>query len=773
MIGKRSLLILILLIGIVVPLAGNDKSVVQIQLVFNKSSQGSFDEMAIKKRLKTKVNDIFSQTKFDEDLKMLAVEFSRIDPEVTELNNEVFITIKLYPKPVVGKIIWEGNKKVKSKRLQKELDIAVGSVFSRDNFLRAFHKLKRYYVKKGYFETEIDYELIEDPSANFIDIKVIINEGRSGHISKIIFKGVTGKEEGKLIDLMATKKYNIFTSWLNNDGIFSDELLERDEYVILSMLQNAGYANARVKMKIIDVKEEDHVIVEVSINKGPMFYCKEITFDGNTVFASDQIDKLFIIRPNMPYSPETIQESVHNIANMYGKYGYIDCNVNYKVTLANDENAYHIHVHIDEGKQYRVGLIKVFGNKSTQTNVILHECLLSPGDIFNMRKLAKTEERLYNVGYFKSINIYAVQDDKHHLGPNYRDVHIEVEETSTGSLGFFFGFSTLSSVFGGIELGERNFNYKGLVNIFSEGLKAIRGGGENAKLRLNFGKKEQSYVVSWTKPYFLDTNWSIGFDLDRSVNKTQSDDYDIKASGAQLFAHYRFNDFLGFGWHYRLRNSDVNVKGKMPDLLIKESRNDGVVSATGVSLFYDSTDKPRDPTAGFRSSLEFEYAGLGGHYDFWSVGYFNSYYFPICKKGTLKYRAEVRFVIPTGHTSYEQLPIDERLFLGGETTVRGYRPYIIGPKFSNGDPRGGLSSLLVSLEYMHRLFERLDGFVFIDAGEVTKKQFHLASFKSSYGCGIRLHVMGNVPVTIGMGFPIKISNKSNVKRFYLSLGGIF
>ncbi len=105
---------------------------------------------------------------------------------------------------------------------------------------------------------------------------------------------------------------------------------------------------------------------------------------------------------------------------------------------------------IEEGQQYRVGLIKVIGNCSTETWIILHETLLIPGEIFNIDKLELTEERLMNIGYFKNVNVYAVKSGgPDSLGANYRDVQIEVEETTTGRIGAFLGYSTVESLFAG------------------------------------------------------------------------------------------------------------------------------------------------------------------------------------------------------------------------------------------------------------------------------------------------------------------------------------
>ena len=114
----------------------------------------------------------------------------------------------------------------------------------------------------------------------------------------------------------------------------------------------------------------------------------------------------------------------------------------------------------------------------TNNNVILRESLLVPGEVFDARKLKATQQRLEAVGYFKSVNVYAVRAaDDENLPANYRDVYIEVEEQSTGNISLFSGFSSSDDINGGIDLSERNFNIAGVPKAFTGHLSALRGGG--------------------------------------------------------------------------------------------------------------------------------------------------------------------------------------------------------------------------------------------------------------------------------------------------------
>jgi outer membrane protein insertion porin family len=745
----------------------------------------NFDDAIILNRIKTRKGDHFSQSDFDNDLKTLSQDYDRIEPYFEDHDGKTFIVLKVWHKPTIRSINWSGNEKVQLKHLQKELKIPCFSVFDKRAFNTAFHALKAYYVKEGFFEAELTYNIALDPATNEVDIDICIIEGRAGRIKEICLINFSPHEKEELHERMVTKKYNFFTSWLSNEGTYNEDAIAHDQANIINYLHDRGYADATVDIKVAEAEEDNRIIIVVTACKGSIYRVGDVEITGNCLFSTEDILRQFTFHEGSVYSPDNIRKTIDNINNLYGRKGYIDTAIDHEPTLSDcEECVYNIKFDVEEGELYRVGLIKVFGNCQTQTHVILHETLLIPGEVFNVEKMKKTEERLSNVGYFSHVNVYAVKSEgPSSIGENYRDVHIEVEETSTGNFGAFAGFSTSESVFGGINVTEKNFNYKGLPCLFSKGYQALRGGGEYAHATATLGSKSRSYVFSWTKPYFNDTKWTVGFDLENTCNRYIADDYEIKTYGGTLNATYQVNPFVRVGWHYRLKHSDIEADREILRELTgnKEKRelfNRGMVSATGLTWSYDSTDHPLKPTTGIKSRFEVEIAGLGGNFTFFSTAYTNSWYHSLDKKTIIKARGDLRFILPFGRTTSEKMPLDERLFLGGDNTVRGYRPYRLGPLFEKNDPRGGMSMQIYSLELSRRLMKNLEMFTFFDAGHLSfaKFDFGLEDTRvfTSVGFGIRFKLLESIPpLTMGYGAPINPKNRSEVKNFFISVGGKF
>ncbi|MFZ0565801.1 MAG: outer membrane protein assembly factor BamA [Chlamydiales bacterium] len=751
--------------------------------VENLPSTTAFNVNAVRTRMQTKIGGYFSQNEFDEDLKMLVEEYDRIEPTIKVINNEIHITLQVWLKPIVRSIYFCGNEHVSTKKLKKKLELDTGSVFEREAFIKAFNALKLLYVKKGYFEAEFDYEIIPIEEFNQIDIHINICEGRAGKIKEIRFEGLTPREEDEIIELMLTKKYNLLLNWYTGRGIYHPEMIEHDRLQIINFLQDEGYADAMVHLCVEEAPQRDRIILVISIDKGCPYYIGEVTLSGNTLYGDEQIWKLCQIWRDGFYSPEKIRCTIQAISDLYGRCGYIDTTVDVQLSLRDDRPIYDIEIVIDEGEQYYVGLINVFGNCSTQTRVILNETLLCPGEIFSNRKLEATEARLCNTGLFEAVNVYAVtsQLDDPTTNRRYRDVYIEVEESDTGSMGLFFGFSSLDQLFGGFEISESNFNIAGATRLFERGPRALRGGGEYTHFKVNIGDRQTSYLLQWTKPYFMDTPWIVGVDLEKSDNRAISRAYDIKTYGGNVHATYIWNPYLKNDFHYRANHTHISFRNKNDPQILQEGQQSGMISAVGFSLIYDSTDRPRRPTRGLRSRFIYELAGVGGNYQFMRFSYLNAFYYPFSRRGTYKFRGDIQFVKTYGSTTPNELPLSERLFLGGETTVRGYRPFIIGPKFGPNEPRGGLSSYLISQEYQHNLLKMpcIDAFVFVDAGYVSFSEFTVGRQAASVGFGIRAEVMRNMPLIMGLGWPIHPTEKlngrtvSNAQRFFFGVAGNF
>lgn len=772
-----------------------DRKVSRIEVVLENCEGGTqFDPKPVLSRLKTKTGDDFSQLTFDSDLKALAQEYDRVEPEIRVDQGQVVITIRVAAKPIIREIQIEGAEKYSTSKLLQELDVKPGTVFNRQTFNKAFNKLKEFYFKNGYFEAQLDYTLVPTSTCNQVDVKIHIVEGRPGLIRKIVLKGFTKSEQNDITEQMYLKSYNFFTSWLTGTGLYRDEALEQDRATILNYLHNKGYADARVDIDLQEDPETGKLIIEITAHRGSQYRVGSITVQGNSLIPTDDLMKRAIIHAGDVYSPEKIHETSQAMKDLYGQKGYIDASVQYETQLKEDQPVFDVDFQVDEGEQYKVGLIHIFGNSSTQSNVILRESNLVPGETFDSRKLRATQQRLEAVGYFKSVNVYAVRTpDDAALGDNYRDVYIEVEETSTGNISLFMGLSSMDDVFGGLDLTERNFQIGNIFKAIKGDVSSLRGGGEYFHARGTAGKKQSNILLSWLNPYVNDSLWRLGVELSQTYSKLQKH-VKVVTYGGSVTASYPLSTYWTAGMRQRLRHShdhiNIEPKGTSPAALqsvqkVKEQLDQqGLISAFSGNINYDSVDNPYKPHKGWRSYFEAELAGIGGSYVFGKFSYLNSIYFPIWSKGTLKLRGDFAYLLPFGKTSVNGMPYSERFFLGGDRSMRGYKPWQFGPlvkvlndagqSVETDTPVGGLSSAYLSLEYNQQIFRMLDAFIFLDVGSLNLSKLTFSKTRATAGGGIRIDIGNRTPIMLGWGHVFCRSDREHkAQPFFFSMGGQF
>lgn len=347
---------------------------------------------------------------------------------------------------------------------------------------------------------------------------------------------------------------------------------------------------------------------------------------------------------------------------------------------------------------------------------------------------------------------------------------------------------------GGLDLTERNFNIRGLPKALCGNISELRGGGEFFHVKGTVGKAQNSILISWMNPYVYDTLWRFGVELSRTWSELQ-DDVKVVTYGGSVYTNYPLSNYWTAGMRQRVRHAKDNISIHPIDKSeiaaqsvaeVKEQLNqNGLVSAFSGNISYDSTDNAIKPHRGWRSYLEAEVAGIGGSYDFVKLSYLNAIYWPLWSKGTFKLRGDFKFIVPFGKTNRYTVPYSERFFLGGEGTVRGYKPFILGPvvKLKNAEgqfehtdtPYGGLSSSLLSIEYNQEIFRMLDVFTFVDAGSVEFASFKISEIRPTTGIGLRIDIGNRTPIIVGYGIPLVKKDRHDGKwqKVFFSMGGQF
>ncbi len=406
-----------------------------------------------------------------------------------------------------------------------------------------------------------------------------------------------------------------------------------------------------------------------------------------------------------------------------------------------------------------MGRVNIQGNSKTQDKVIRRELPLNPGDWFNTVELETTKARLKNLQYFSD-----VQANGSPAGNGYRDINVLVEERNTGSVGVGVGFSSIDNVVGFLTLEQTNFDITNPWN--------FTGGGQRFGMNLRAGSERSEFTLSLVEPWFMDRKLSLGGELFYRQSSYFSDEYDQTNVGASVFLRKPLSEKSSIKLAYSLENITVDVDSGA-SAVFQDEDGDFVRSALTLSYLYDSRDSTITPRKGEKLDVSFAFAGLGGDVETITLSTQGSKYWNLKWDTILSLSGEVAFV----DSINGDVPIFERMFLGGGRTLRGFEFRDIGGDRDGplGEVLGGQSLAFLNTEYTVPIVETIRAAVFYDMGFVNSGSWDIGpqDVYSDVGFGIRIQLPIS-PVPIALDYAVPVSSPDSAAdqggqfNFYMS-----
>ena len=729
-------------------------------------------ESIIRPKINSRVGRPLSHDEIVADQKRLMETgyFSDVIVRTKAEEDGVILTFSFIEKPTLNDVNVIGNRKIKtSKILKKVFDkIGRGELFNELELYDAEKDIEDMYKKKGFFDVIVETRAHVDVNRNEVNIEIVIDEGEPGFVKEITFEGRQSIEAKKLLKVMQTKKRK-FLPFLFGKGELKRDVLEEDKERIAAVYRNTGFLDAKVTGTRIERSGKDnknlHVIVE--IEEGPQYIAGKITIAGNEAFTTEELENGRRLSEGDVLSLSTAEKERVRLRDFYSENGYIDVRVDRQFRPTEKQNVLTVTYTITEGHKIRIGKIEIIGNVVTRDKVIRRELPMFPGEMYDGVKIRVTRSRLLQLNYFSRVDVYPVETGT----PDVRDLIIEVEERNTGMLTFGAGFSSIDNLVGGFKISQSNFDIRNWPK--------MRGGGQKAHLEVSVGSKKQEYVLSFVEPWLFGQRLRFGIDLFKNKNKYASDVYSFDSYGFRLKLFKQLIRNVQGGVTYKWVNTDVKPEEDASEAIQAEA-GERITSSMRFDLIYDTRDSIRLPTRGWRNTAYFEYAGgvLAGDTDFTREGIEIVRYIrmPMFERHVLRLRGEYGTMEEFGDSTH--IPIFERFFLGGRTSVRGYDYHAIGPLDETGEPLGGKSSALLSAEYTFPIYQDiLRGATFYDTGQVWSDSYelNLDDLQAGWGVGLRIIIPQlGIPVNLDYSWPLDAGPFDDEGgRFDFSLGFTF
>jgi outer membrane protein insertion porin family len=414
--------------------------------------------------------------------------------------------------------------------------------------------------------------------------------------------------------------------------------------------------------------------------------------------------------------------------------------------------------------------------------------LIAPGDIFNTVRVEVTKKRLENLGYFAKVETYPEETGV----PGRKDLTIQVEEKRTGSLSFGGGFSTVDQLVVFAELTQGNFDLMSWPG--------FTGAGEKFRLRAQVGTQRKDFILALTEPYFLDRRLSLGGQAFYTEANYLSSEYDQRNYGVAFELRKPLTPYMYTTLGYRLEDIDIFNVSTSASQQIKAEEGSTLKSEVLSSLVYDHRDNPVLSRKGTRISFSPYVAGgpLGGDVNIYGGDLEGSQYFHLPWDMIFLLNAEAavvdvwdntpeHFIIPPAPTPtpspgstpgkvkepivVSNVPIYDRLYLGGSNNLRGFAFRDVGPRDKQGEPIGGQSMARFTAEMTFPIIEKARGAIFYDTGFVNSDPYDFSTnhVASDFGFGLRLDLPIG-PLRVDYGIPIQKDGRSGSGHFNFNVG---
>src|SRR3989338_8460509 len=349
--------------------------------------------------MKTRPGLELDQQMVNEDIKRLygTGYFQDIRIDVEETAEGVRLIVVVDEKPIVRRILIEGNELIKERDIRKDLGVLEGQTLDEFAIKQGINKITDQYANKGFRFAKVKYRVDTDRVTKEATIVITIEEGAKFRIGRVQFEG-------------------------NHE-------FEYDE-------------------------AKGKIIIKIQIEEGKRYETAQVDIKGVQVVPESEVWQRLKMLPGTVFSQQGLAEEVQGIRNFYFRFGHMNVQILPDVKVNRETGKVDVAYQIEEGDLYFVDKVKVRGNTKTKDIVIRGELRIYPGEKFDGDALDKSKQRLENLGFFEEVSY----DTEEGSAPNRRDIVFKVKEKRTGELSFGAGISSIDQFIGFAEIAQRNFD---------------------------------------------------------------------------------------------------------------------------------------------------------------------------------------------------------------------------------------------------------------------------------------------------------------------------
>jgi outer membrane protein insertion porin family len=702
----------------------------------------------IRSYFKPDANGHLDQASIDDALKALIETGLFQDVKINRVGGRLVVSV--VENPVINRVAFEGNKKVKDEQLTAEIQSKPRGTFSRPMVQSDVQRIVEIYRHAGRYDVRVTPEIIEQPN-NRVDLIFSIQEGGKTGIKSIEFIGNHAFSSYRLKDVIKTHESN-FLSFLGGGDVYDPDRVEADRDLLRRYYLKHGFADVQI---VAAVTEYDPArpgfLVTFKIDEGQQYRVGSVTFESSIpTLDGNSLRSFSRVHVGALYNAEALEKSVEDMQVEASRRGYAFAVVRPRGDRNFDAHTVSIVFAIDEGPRTYIERINIRGNTRTRDYVIRREFDISEGDAYNRSLVDRAERRLKNLDFFKTVKITTEPGSS----SDRVILDVDVEDKSTGDFSVSGGYSTTQGALAEVSVSERNLLGRGLF----------------AKASVQYGQWARGYSLSFVEPYLLDYRVALGLDLyQREQLANQYISYNLKTLGFSPRLGFGLREDLTLQLRYSIFQQEIGLPAALENcnniigspnynpspafiaagnpaspsntsslgcyadgeasLPIRQelARGRTLTSMLGYTLTYNTLDNNKNPTEGLLIDFRQDFAGVGGDVKYLKTAMDAKYYQPLVSDivGLVHLQGGILNNVGAYAGQNGIRMLDN--FQMGPNLVRGFAPNGIGPRDTNYlstmDALGGTKYWGASVELQMPFWflpkeVGLKGAVYADAGSL-------------------------------------------------------
>ena len=705
--------------------------------------------------------DTFDAARIDKSLKALFATGLFADVSIHREGGDLLVHV--VENPVINRVAFEGNRHLESDKLQTEIQERSRTVYNRSKVQSDVQRLLDLYRRNGRFAATVDPKIIKLDS-NRVDLVFEINEGTPTYVMRIDFVGNTHFSDADLKDVIQSKEERWYR-FLSNDDSYDPDRVNYDREQLRKFYLRNGYADFRVVSAVAQLTpDRKSFFVTFTLDEGERYKVGKVDLTSSLPdLKVDELKPLVSVHQGDWYDADEVENSVQALTDAAGNKGYAFVDVKPHLDRDTKNHIASLTLDIGEGRRVIVERIDIEGNVRTLDRIIRRQMALVEGDAFNAAKMRRSEKRIKDLDFFKTVKVTNTESDS---APDETVVKVAVEEKSTGSVSLGAGWSSLYGPLAQVGAKERN----------------VLGTGQQLSIDSTIAFTTTSVNLGYTDPYFLDRNVIAGFDLFAVNSHLQSiQDYQSDTQGGDLRAGYYYNEYLRHDFTYTASQTHIYDVAPSASSFIQDQQGTIFISEVSHLLTYDRRDSKIDPTTGYYIKFGNDLAGVGGATKFVRTTTSAGQYFNLEDDYVLGLFAGAGYIV-----GYEDktIPISQRFYLGG-ASLRGFRDEGVTPVSTvDHDPLGAVwdSTASAEITFPLGLPKEIDirSKLFTDFGIVGGSDPSIPSSKVLNTLVPRIGVgTGFVwesplgPVNVDLGYPVVRQSYDKMQIFRFNFGTRF